>query len=173
MKVQDIMTRQVISVTPETSVTAVARLLRENAISGIPVVDDDFQVVGIVTEVDLVARHARPHFPAYVAFLDSIIYLESRRRYRESMRRILATTAGELMTHPVTTVAPETDVQDLASLMVEKRVNPVPVVDEDGYLIGIASHTDLLRLIEEAVSAEAQAAQEEAAAGDAEEDAGP
>jgi CBS domain-containing protein len=161
MQVKEIMTRQVIVVTPDTSVSEVARLMRENAVSGIPVVDQDQEVVGIVTEVDLVARHARPHFPAYVAFLDSIIFLESRRRYRESMRRILATTAGELMTRPVTTVRAEADVQELATLMIQERVNPVPVVDQGGHLIGIVSHTDLLHMI----AAAAAAAQEAEATG--------
>ena len=97
MQVREIMTEDVVTVGPETPVASVARLFREKAISGMPVVDQEGRVVGIITEVDLIARHARPHYPAYFAFLDSIIYLESTRRYRESMRRILATTAGELI----------------------------------------------------------------------------
>jgi CBS domain-containing protein len=150
MQVREIMTRDVATVRTDTPVTDVARMFREKAISGMPVVDDVGLVVGIITEVDLIARHARPHFPTYIAFLDSIIYLESTRRYRESMRRILATTAGELMTTPVRTVSPEMDVQDLAAFMVEHRVNPVPVVDELRQLVGIVSHTDLLHMIEQA-----------------------
>jgi CBS domain-containing protein len=131
-------------------VTAVVHLFREKAISGVPVVDETGNVVGIVTEVDLIARHARPHFPTYIQFLDSIIYLEGQKRYRESMRRILATTAGELMTTPAQTAEPEMDVQDLAAMMVEHRVNPVPIVDGEGRLVGIVSHTDLLVMIEKA-----------------------
>jgi CBS domain-containing protein len=150
MQVREIMTRDVATVRTDTPVTDVARMFREKAISGMPVVDDVGLVVGIITEVDLIARHARPHFPTYIAFLDSIIYLESTRRYRESMRRILATTAGELMTTPVRTVDPDMDVQDLAAFMVEHRVNPVPVVDELRQLVGIVSHTDLLHMIEQA-----------------------
>jgi CBS domain-containing protein len=154
MQVQEIMTREVVTVRPDTPVTDVARIFREKAISGVPVVDDEDSVVGIVTEVDLIARHARPHFPAYIAFLDSIIYLESSKRYRESMRHILATTAGELMTAAVETVSPEVDVQDLATLMVERRANPVPVVDDSGCLVGIVSHTDLLGLLLRAEASE-------------------
>jgi CBS domain-containing protein len=150
MQVREIMTQDVVTVRTDTPVTVVARMFREKAISGMPVVDDEGMVVGIITEVDLIARHARPHFPTYIAFLDSIIYLESTKRYRESMRRILATTAGELMTTPVRTVSPEMDVQDLAAFMVEQRVNPVPVVNDQGQLLGIVSHTDLLQMIERA-----------------------
>ncbi len=147
MLVKEIMTEAVITVKPDSPVTEVARLFREKAISGMPVVDDEGNLVGIVTEVDLIARHARPHFPAYIQFLDSIFYLGSMRRYRESMRHILATTAGELMTTPVRTVSPEMDVQDLAAFMVEHRVNPVPVLDDEERLVGIVSHTDLLAMI--------------------------
>jgi CBS domain-containing protein len=115
-----------------------------------PVLDEEGKVIGIITESDLIARHARPHFPAYIQILDSRIYLERPKRYEESMRHILATTAGELMTSPVHTAPPDMDVQDLASLMVEERANPVPVVDEEERLIGIVSHTDLLQMIEQA-----------------------
>jgi CBS domain-containing protein len=154
MQVKEIMTVDVITVQPDTPVTDVARIFREHAISGVPVVDDKGAVVGIVTEVDLIARHARPHFPSYFQFLDSIIYLEGPKRYRESLRRILATTAAELMTTPVRTVGPEMDIQDLAALMVEQRANPVPVIDDAERLVGIVSHTDLLRMIEDARASE-------------------
>ncbi len=154
MQVKEIMTEDVHTVAPDTPVTTVARLFREKAISGVPVVDDEGTVLGIITEVDLIARHARPHFPAYIQFLDSIIYLESGRRYRESMRHILATRASELMTTPVHTVGPDMDVQDLAAFMVEHRANPVPVVDDEDQLLGIVSHTDVLQMIERAEAAE-------------------
>jgi CBS domain-containing protein len=154
MLVKEIMSKDVVCVQADTPVATVARLFREKAISGMPVVDDKGTVRGIITEVDLIARHARPHFPAYFGFLDSIIYLETSRRYRESMRRILATTAGELMTTPPQVVDPEMHIQDLATFMVGNRVNPVPVVDKEDRLVGIVSHTDLLQMIERAEAAE-------------------
>ena len=155
MQVQEIMTRDVITVRSDAKVTAVVRLFREHNISGMPVVDDEDNLVGMVTEMDLIARHARPHFPNYIAFLDSIIYLGSTKRYQESMRHILATTAGEIMTEQVATVSPETDVLDLAELMVESGANPVAVVDAEKHLVGIVSHTDLLKMIEQAEAAAA------------------
>jgi CBS domain-containing protein len=150
MQVQDIMSHTVITVRPDTRVSEVIRVFREHGISGVPVVDDAGDLVGIITEKDVVARHARPHFPHYIQVLDSLIYLERPTRYEESMRRILATTASELMTEEVTTVSPDLDVQDLAALMVEEGINPVPVVDGDDRLIGIVSRTDVLNIIEQA-----------------------
>ena len=159
MLVREIMTRNVITVRSDTSVVAIARILRDNAISGVPVIDAEGTICGIITELDLIARHARPHFPSYIAFLDSRIYLESTKRYHESMRHILATTAGELMTTPVVTVGPDMDVQDLATMMVERRLNPVPVVEDEDRLVGIVSHTDVLELLFRAEPPE-QASQE-------------
>jgi CBS domain-containing protein len=155
MQVQEIMTREVIAVKADTRVAAVARLFREHAISGLPVVDEEGAMIGIITEKDLIARHARPHFPHYIQVLDSVIYLEKTKRYEESMRHILATTAGELMTQEVQTVGPDMDVQDLAALMVEQGINPVPVLDDQGKMIGIVSRTDVLNLIEQAETKEA------------------
>jgi len=149
MRVEEIMTREVVSVRPDTPVGTVARLMCEKEISGVPVVDAAGDVVGIVTEADIIARHARPHFPAYLQFLDNIIYLESSRRYRESIRHILATTAGELMTTPARMVRPEMEVQDLAALMVDEHLNPVPVVDDQERLVGIVSRADLVRVVEQ------------------------
>ena len=154
MQVKDIMTSNVLSVRPDTHVVAVIRLFREHSVSGVPVVDDAGDVVGIITEKDVIARYARPHFPHYIQILDSVIYLESPKRYEESMRRILAVTAGELMTETVTTVPPDMDVQDLAAMMTEQGINPVPVVDEDERMIGIVSRTDVLNVFEQAEAKE-------------------
>ncbi len=148
MQVRDIMTTEVQTVSPDTPVQEIIRLFRDHGISGVPVIDQDGQLVGIVTEMDLIRRHARPHAPIYFPLLDARIPLGSEQSYRETVRRILATTAQELMTSPVQTVPPDMDVADLATLMVERGINPVPVV-EDGRLVGIVSRTDLLRVIEE------------------------
>ncbi|GAB4513694.1 MAG: CBS domain-containing protein [Anaerolineae bacterium] len=148
MKVSEIMTTEVHTVRPDTPVQEIVRIFRDHAISGVPVVDEKGNLVGIVTEMDLIRRHARPHAPIYFPVLDALIPIRPERSYWETVRRILATTAGDLMTSPVQTVTPDTDVADLAALMVDRGVNPVPVLD-GGRLVGIVSRTDLLRVIEE------------------------
>jgi len=159
MKVKEIMTSPVFTVTPDTPVAQIARLLCEKHISGVPVVDDTGKIVGIVTEIDLIKRHARVHFPIYLPFLDSLIFLESPRRYQEDVRRALGTTAQELMTQPVNTATPDTDIEKIATLMVDERINPIPILDAKGALVGIVSHTDIVRLVEQAeASGEEEAA---------------
>ena len=156
MQAKEIMTSPVFTVTPDTPVAQIARLLREQHISGVPVLNEAGQVVGIVTEIDLIKRHARVHFPVYLPFLDSLTFLESPRRYQDDVRRVLGTTARDIMTQPVHTATPETDVQEIATLMVDERANPIPVVDENGQLVGIVSHTDIVRLVEQAEAGESE-----------------
>jgi len=160
MQAKEIMTSPVFTVSPQTPVAQIARLLREKHISGVPVVDEAGTLVGIVTEIDLIKRHARVHFPIYLTLLDNPIFLGSPRRYVEDVRHALGTTAREIMTQPVRTATPETDVQEIATLMVDERANPIPILDGRGVLVGIVSHTDIVRLVEQAETGEDEATTE-------------
>lgn len=156
MRTREIMTQNVVTVNPSTPVADIARLMVEYNISGIPVVDDGLKLVGMVTERDLVARHARVHFPTYIPLLESILVVGNTRHFQEELRRALATSAAELMSQTVTTVGPDTDVLDVAALMFDKNVNPIPVV-EHGNVVGIVSWTDLIKLmVQEEYSEESQ-----------------
>lgn len=148
MKVSDIMTRRVISVRPETRVGEIARIFREHQLSGIPVVNEEDELVGIITELDLITRHARPQMPDFLPLLGVYVPL-NREKYRESLRRITGVAAQDIMTKPVTTVDPDASIEDLATMMVSNRANPLPVVDDDGRMIGIVSRTDILRVLED------------------------
>jgi CBS domain-containing protein len=148
MQVKDIMTREVIDVRPDSRVGEIARLFREHNISGIPVVTEDGDILGIITELDLITRHARPQMPDFLPLLG--IYVPfNREKYRESLRRITGVVAEDIMTTPVTTVSPDASIEDLATMMVSNRANPLPVVDAQGRMIGIVSRTDLLRILED------------------------
>ncbi|MBI2954253.1 MAG: CBS domain-containing protein [Chloroflexi bacterium] len=145
MKVSEIMTKDVVTVSPDAKVGEIARLMIEKGITGLPVVVGN-RVIGIVTETDLVARNAHLHFPTFIQILDARIYLQPPRHFEEELRRILGTTAADVMTQEVITVTPDTEVSDVATLMFEKRVNPVPVVAQDR-LMGIVSRSDIIRLL--------------------------
>lgn len=147
LSVTNIMTASVISVTRDTPVAEIARRMCEHAISGIPVVEDG-AVIGIVTEVDIVSREIDVDPPAYGTFLDAIFRLPWDRSDDE-IRRVLATTAGELMTSPVETVTTDASLRDVANLMFKRKVNPVPVIDDSGKLAGIVSRSDIVRLMVE------------------------
>jgi CBS domain-containing protein len=148
MKASDIMTLDVVTLAPDTPIRQIARAFRRLGISGAPVVEND-QVIGVVTEIDLIARHARPHSPLYLPLLDARIPLTRQREYREIVRRIVGMTARDIMTAPVKTVDVDDDLEYVATLMVESKANPVPVLRE-GKLVGIIGHTDLIAHLEEA-----------------------
>lgn len=152
--VSTIMTTDVVTARPETSVGEVARLMISHDISGVPVVDDGI-VVGLVTEVDVVSREIDVDPPAYGTFLDAIFRFPWDRS-DEELRRVLASTAGELMTRDVKTIAPDAPIRDAANMMFKQELNPLPVVDGGGRLVGIISRSDIVRLVAEATSISAE-----------------
>ncbi len=147
MKVRDIMTKDVLSVKPDASVNEVAKLLGARDISGVPVVDDDGRVVGIITELDLIARNTRLEMPRFIEVLDwGRIPLERPRHAQERLKHMLGTEARDVMTEKVITIGPEAEVEELAELMVKRRINPVPVVENDR-LVGIVSRANLIDMM--------------------------
>ncbi len=146
MNVSDIMTREVIYVRRDTPVGDVARLLVKFNLSGVPVVEDD-KVIGIVNEEDLIMRDAIVDAPHVFSIFDSVFYLGNRKQFDEEMHKILATDAGELMSGKIVTISEEANVQELATVMMKKEVNPIPVLNADGLLCGIVSRSDLIKLM--------------------------
>jgi CBS domain-containing protein len=147
MKVREIMTTDVITVRRDTAVNDIAKLMSERDISGIPVVDDANHVVGIVTELDMIMRNTRLEMPAFVQVLDlARIPLERPGHYRDRLRHMLGTHAADIMTESVVTIRPEAEAEELAEVMVKRRVNPIPVVQDD-VLVGIVSRADLIRMM--------------------------
>jgi CBS domain-containing protein len=146
VKVSELMTSPVITARENTDVADVARLMLSNNISGVPIVDHQGQLVGIVTEGDLVVQNANVHFPTFLQILDARIYLTSTRHFEEELRRALGTTAADMMTRHVLTVSLEDEISEAATLMADKRVNPVPVLDGER-LVGIISRSDIIRHI--------------------------
>jgi CBS domain-containing protein len=146
MKVADVMTRDVVTVHPETMVTEIARLMSQHRVSGLPVVDVGGRLVGIVTERDLMSRSANLHVPTFIRVLDVMIPLGNQRQFEQELRRATGTTAAEVMTSEVITVGPDTDLADAATLMIDKRINRLPVLDAER-LVGIISRSDFVRLL--------------------------
>lgn len=143
--VRDIMTKEVVSVQPGTSVAKVAKAMVDGNLTGVPVVRKG-AVVGMVTDSDLVSQKSNIHSPQFLSALHSFIMLRSSKSVEDEIKKLLGSKAEEIMTSPVVTVRPGESIAKLATLMVETKANPVPVVD-DGALVGIVSRHDLLKLI--------------------------
>ncbi|MFE2216980.1 CBS domain-containing protein [Streptomyces canus] len=141
--VGDVMTREVIEARRETPLKDLARLLDRHRISGLPVVDHDDKVLGVISETDLIRRRAARSADRSVRRFRVPALRRSARRVAAVAR---ATTAEDLMTSPAITVHPEQRVADAARVMERHGVERLPVVDEEDRLIGIATRRDLLRV---------------------------
>lgn len=147
MKASEIMTEDVITVSKDDTVKEVAKVLTETGISGVPVVEDG-ELIGIVSEGDLVAHDKKLHFPNYVYFLDSIFYLESVEKFEQDLKKVAAVKIKDIMTEDVVTIGPDTTVEDIATLFTDEEVNRLPVV-EDGEMLGIVSRADIVKYMSE------------------------
>ncbi|MBS3900152.1 MAG: CBS domain-containing protein [Dethiobacter sp.] len=145
MLAREVMTRDVVTVTLAASVTEVARLLVEHKVSGLPVVDEKHRVVGMITEGDLIYKDKKVHMPAFLEILGGVIYLENPQRIVNDLKKMTATKVAEVMTNKVYTVKEDASMEDIATIMVERQVNRLPVVDQDGKLVGIISRQDLVK----------------------------
>jgi CBS domain-containing protein len=145
-RVGDVMTKTVITATPTTTVGRIAWLMSTNDIGGVPVVDETGEVLGLVTELDMIVRNTRFKMPAFFTILDMMFYLETPGHYEERLAHILGATAEEIMSKPAKTIAPDATIEELAELMVGRRMNPIPVV-ANGQLVGIVSRSDVVKLM--------------------------
>lgn len=142
----DIMTRDVITVTPSTGVKELARIFTENSISGAPVLNAVGKVIGVVTESDLIDQNKKVHIPTVISILDSFIYLESPDKLEQEMRKIAGATVADIFTADIVTVTEETPVDELATIMSEQSMHTLPVV-RNGELVGVIGKRDIIKTI--------------------------
>lgn len=143
LKAKDIMTRNVITASPDTTVEELGRLFLEKDVSGAPVVDEDGNLAGIVTENDLITTNRRVHIPTILRLFDAFIPLGTSRLEAE-IKRMAATTAGEICTSNVITADEEMSIEDIATIMTEEKIHLLPVLKE-GKLVGIIGKKDVIK----------------------------
>lgn len=146
MNAEDIMIRDVLTISPEDGIEKVAKILVETGISGLPVVNEDGKVVGIITEGDLVYQQKKLNIPAYLNFLDILVPL-GREEFLEDLKKMTAFKVEDLMTKDVIMVGEKTNITEIATLMVENKINRVPVVDQEQRLLGIITRHDIIKHI--------------------------
>jgi CBS-domain-containing membrane protein len=137
--VKDVMTRDVVSVAETTQYKDIVQILAERTVSAVPVVDDAGKVIGIVSEADLL------HKMQYSG-LEPHVHLLERKQRRVARAKADSEEARDLMTSPALTVDSDTPLPSVAKTMDDERVKRLPVVDEQGRLVGIVSRRDLLRV---------------------------
>jgi CBS domain-containing protein len=143
---KDIMTRNIVTVKPDTSVEALASILIKNGISGVPVIDESGALYGIVTENDLISQNTRLHIPTVVSFLGAAIYLESSKKFEQDVKRMCATKVADICTRTVISISEDTTVLDIATIMTEKKFHLLPVV-KAGKVVGIVGKRDMVKAV--------------------------
>ncbi len=145
---KDVMSPSPVTVTPATDVASAARIMLENHFNGLPVVNDCGHVIGIITQSDCISQQSSVKLPSYFAILDSFIPLPSMEAMEEEIAKMTAATVEGLMTKDVISVKPDTSLEEVANLMVDKRLHTLPVLDGES-LIGVIGKEDLLRVVAE------------------------
>ena len=146
LKAKDIMTKKVITLTPETSISQAARILLEKRVHGCPVVDPDGRLVGILCQSDLVAQQKKLALPTVFTLLDGLVPMTSMTELDREMEKIAAIAVSQAMSPDPEYVGPETPIEEIATLMVERGFHTLPVVD-NGKVAGVIGMEDVLRTI--------------------------
>ncbi len=144
MNAKDIMTPNVITVKKNDSVEHAIKLLLENNVTGLPVVDEKNHVLGIITEGDLIYRGGEITPPRYLAIFDSYIFLDSPNKFEKQLKKMTGMFVEDVMTSPVIVIESNKVVDDAAKLMTKHKVNRLPVVENE-ILVGIISRRDIIK----------------------------
>ena len=146
LNAHDIMTRDIVTVSPDTEIVQAAKLLLDNHLNGLPVVDDADQLVGILCQEDLIVQQKRIPLPSFFTLLDGLIPLKSQKSIEREIEKIAAATVEKAMSKNPMTVDPRTSLEDIATLMVTHNIHTLPVID-GGKLVGIVGKEDILRTL--------------------------
>jgi CBS domain-containing protein len=148
LTVADIMQRDVVTASPDGDVESLIKLLREHEVPGVPVVDSERRLVGIVTEGDLVLRSddADLHLPHFLELFGGVVFLEPLKHLEERLQKAFATKVSEMMTKDVVTIESNASVHEAARKISSSGHNRLPVV-EDGRLVGVVTRIDCLEAL--------------------------
>ena len=145
--VADLMTRDLIVVTPTTPLSAAIKILVDRQVSGLPVVDEAGKLVGVISESDLMWREKGIDRPPHIMFLDSVIYLQNPAKYDLELHKVLGQTVGEVMTPHAISITANATLPAAARIMHDKKIHRLPVIDADNRPIGIITQGDIVRAI--------------------------
>jgi CBS domain-containing protein len=143
---KDIMTTDIVTLSPDLEIGQAAKRLLEKRINGAPVADASGNLVGILCQSDLIATQKKLALPSLFTLLDGFIPLQSMKSMEREWHRVAALTVAEAMTEKPKTVSPDTPIDEIATLMVEKGFHTLPVVD-DSRLVGIIGKQDVLKIL--------------------------
>ncbi len=151
LPVTAVMSSPVTTLTPDTTVEEAVKALVDAGISGAPVVDGDGRLVGLLDDTDLLVSEARLHAPTTIELLGAYLPLPGeRKRFEEELRQALGGVVGQVMDDDPPAVTPDATVEDVATLLHDRSVSRVPVVDAQRTVVGIVTRGDLVKALRRA-----------------------
>lgn len=146
--VRQVMTADVLTFSPDVGVDEAARQLVDRGIGGAPVVDAAGYLLGLVEDDDLITQEVRLHFPTTVSFLGALLQLPSEQQHLEDdLRKAVGATVGDVMDRDAATCSPDDTLETAATVMHDRQLSRLPVVDDNGRVVGILARGDVLRAI--------------------------
>ena len=145
LKAKDIMTTNVITVKSDITVGELSNILLKNKISGVPVVNKEDKLIGIVTEADIIKDNVKIQFPFYFDPLMVSAYIVDFEKYNENVKDYLNTKVEDIMNQRVKTASPQTSINEIANIMANSKVNRVPIIDDDRKVVGIVTRADVIK----------------------------
>jgi CBS-domain-containing membrane protein len=141
------MTTELVTFSPNDEITKATKILLEKRFNGAPVIDSTGKLVGILCQSDLIAQQKNLPIPTIFTILDGFIPLTSMKHFEKEVEKIAATLVSHAMTPDPITVSPDTQIEEVAKLMVDKKFHTLPVVDHNGNIIGIIGKHDVLKTL--------------------------
>jgi len=141
---EDIMSKTVITVEKDTSISELSELFIEYNINGLPVVNDEEKVIGIVTQGDLIEQNKNLHIPTVITLFDAVLFLESEKKFETDVKKLTGNKVEDIYSADAITVSVDTEINEIATIMAEKDVHTLPVMNGEK-LVGVIGKLDLIR----------------------------
>ncbi len=145
--VADAMTTNPTTVEPDTALKEAITIMAEQKISGLPVLNKEGKLVGVISETDLMWQETGIELPLYINILDSLIYLRNPARYEQEIHKALGQTVGEVMSDKPISISPNSSLREAARIMHEKKIRRLPAIDDSGKLVGIITRGDIVKFM--------------------------
>ena len=149
MQVKDIMTSKVVSVLPATPIAEVAELLRKHGFSGVPVVDKDNKILGVISGKEMFAVDFKVHIPTYLYLLkETKFVVGSGKELPFVEQQVIGLKAKDVLNQDICFATPAMELENLVEIFTIRKQDPVLVADGDRHLLGIVSRSDLIKILE-------------------------
>ncbi len=147
MRAKDVMIKNVIFIKKDDKLDEIISVMMQNHVSGVPVIDKNNHLVGMVTERDLVTKDRVFNISSYMEFMASILFTDGKGVESTNQKKSDSLTAADVMSTPVYAVHLEATIEEIVSLMMNRHINRIPVIDKENKLVGIIGRSDLLPIL--------------------------